>query len=229
MSTSPLTLKPISLAEAANIQKELAQRVIIKDEFDDLKLIGGMDVSNNPYDASKKVYATVVTLDIKNLTVVETSSISSVQEFPYISGFLGFREAPVLLQAWQKLKQLPQLIMVDGHGISHPRGLGIASHIGVLLDCPTIGVAKTILVGRPVGELGPNPGDQTPLVWKNQQIATVLRTKSRCNPLIISPGHKVSMITAVRLVQQCLRGYRLPEPTRQAHLAANAGRLKNRQ
>jgi deoxyribonuclease V len=218
-------LYPPSITEAAIIQRELAQKVIVADQFETIEYIGGMDVSNNPYDPEKIIHATIVVLN-KELQVVETSSVSMRQDFPYISGFLGFREAPALLQAWDQLKIKPQLTMVDGHGISHPRGLGIASHIGVLLDIPTIGVAKTILVGKPQEELGLMLGDHVPLIWRDKQIATVLRTKLRCKPLFIAPGHKISMTTAMQLVLQYLRGYRLPEPTRQAHLAANAARKK---
>jgi deoxyribonuclease V len=214
-------LYPASLEIATEVQKTLASRVILHDAFNTIESIGGMDVSNNPYDPTKFVYATTVTLDAATLQLQEVANHSSQQNFPYITGFLGFREAPALLEAWQKLRHKPQVILVDGHGISHPRGLGIASHIGVLLDCPTIGVAKRILVGKPAEALGATPGQQVPLVWKNKQIAVLLRSRLRANPLIISPGHRVSMATAVQLVLGYLRGYRLPEPTRQAHLNAN--------
>ena len=111
--------------------------------------------------------------------------------------------------------------MVDGHGISHPRGLGIASHLGVLLDCPSIGVAKSILVGRPDGELGNQVGDSVPLRWKGQTLGLVLRTRPNVQPVYVSVGHRVSLETAVEIVLKCLSRYRLPEPTRQAHQAAN--------
>ena len=111
--------------------------------------------------------------------------------------------------------------MVDGHGISHPRRLGIASHIGVLLNIPTIGVAKSVLVGHPAGPLGEAKGDCVPLIWKGEQIGTFLRTKKCCHPVIISAGHRISLGTAVEIVLEYATRYRLPEPTRQAHLAAN--------
>lgn len=214
-------LHPQSLEQAAQIQQHLASQIILEDAFDPIHSIGGMDVSNNLNDSQQRIYALSIALDKKTLQVIEQSAINQVQHFPYISGFLGFREAPALVEAFENLETPLQLIMVDGHGISHPRGLGIASHIGVLLDIPTIGVAKSILVGKPEGILGPNPGDHIPLIWKKQRIAILLRTKKNCNPLIISTGHRISLETAVKLVQECLRGYRLPEPTRQAHLAAN--------
>lgn len=214
-------LYPPSLAAAAVIQKQLAERVILQDQLPALTTIGGMDVSNNLFDPAQMVYATVVMLDARQLTLTATYNAALQQPFPYISGFLGFREAPALIAAIDNLPQLPDVIFVDGHGISHPRGLGIASHIGVLLDRPTIGVAKSILVGHPEGILRPEAGSQVPLVWKNKKIATVVRTKKRCNPLIISPGHKISHETAVELVLNYTRGYRLPEPTRFAHKMSN--------
>lgn len=217
-------LFPPSLQIAVGIQKTMAEQVIKEDQFGTLRFIAGMDVSNNPYDPKQLIYASVVLLDAKTLTIIETTGSVQKQRFPYVSGFLGFREAPALVEAFAQLKQKPDLIFVDGHGISHPRGLGIASHIGVLLNCPTIGVAKTLLVGKPATELNLLPGAQTPVIWQNKIIAMLLRTKLRSNPLIISTGHRVALPTAVQLVQQYLRGYRLPEPTRQAHLAANINR-----
>lgn len=217
-------LHPSSLEEASLLQKQLASQVKQQDDFPSLQRLGGMDVSNNLFDPNQMVYAAAVVLDAKTLTIQSQASAAQKQPFPYIPGFLGFREAPVLLEAFQLLAIKPDLILVDGHGISHPRGLGIASHVGVLLDIPTIGVAKTILVGKPEGELGPEVGDSVPLMWKHQQIGVVLRTKARCNPLIISLGHRVSLKTAIDIVLKALSRYRLPEPTRQAHLTANACR-----
>lgn len=216
-------LHPKNLNEATMTQKLLASQVVVEDQFEHIQWIAGVDVSNQIKNPDR-IYAAVVLLDRKTLQVHQRHVIAYDQQFPYITGFLGFREAPAIVEAFKGLKQSPQLVMVDGHGISHPRGLGIASHLGVLLDVPTIGVAKSILVGRPADSLGPAVGDNVPLVWKKQPLATVLRTKLRCNPLIISTGHRVSLQTAVQLVLECLRGYRLPEPTRQAHLAANAYR-----
>lgn len=218
-------LCPASLKEAAALQKQMARQVCFHDEFSSLEIIAGMDVSNNPRDPAQRIYASVVTLNADTLEIIETSNVVQQQRFPYVSGFLGFREAPALVEAFARLKHKPSLLFVDGHGISHPRGLGIASHIGVLLDCPAIGVAKSILVGKPMAALGLQAGAQTPLMWQDKIIAMLLRSKARSNPLIISVGHRVSLITAVALVQRYLRGYRLPEPTRQAHLAANLFRL----
>ena len=117
--------------------------------------------------------------------------------------------------------------MLDGQGISHPRHFGIACHIGVLLDCPTIGVAKSILIGKPVHDLGYNAGSTSPLQWQGNIVGMLVRTKDGCNPLVVSIGHKIGLERAVELVLQTCRGYRLPEPTRQAHLFANAARKNN--
>ena len=218
-------LLPGAIEEAKAVQKIMAAKVITEDAFRGLAKIGGMDVSNNLYDPAQMIYASCVTLEYPQLSVMDQAAVSLRQSFPYIPGLLGFREAPALVEAFQKLTQKPDLLFVDGHGISHPRGLGIASHIGILLDIPTIGVAKSILVGKPEGQLGLEIGSQTPLVWNEQCLGVVLRTKKRANPLIISVGHKISLPTAVELVLHCLRRYRLPEPTRQAHLAANKCRV----
>lgn len=214
-------LYPATLEGAAQIQRDLALRVKTEDQLNEIKLIGGVDVSNNLRDPKQMIYAACVTLNTNDLTLHDTASFAEQQVFPYIPGFLGFREAPAIIHAIQKLPQMPDIILVDGHGISHPRGLGIASHIGVLLDIPTIGVAKSLLVGKPAAELEEQPGAQVPLIYQGKTIAMLLRSKKRALPLIISPGHNVSLNTAVKIVQQCLKGYRLPEPTRFAHFAAN--------
>jgi deoxyribonuclease V len=219
-------LFPGSIDEAKEVQHIMAERVILEDAFPNCPTFGGMDVSNNLYDPKQMIYASMVVLS-DSLDIEEQAAVACKQSFPYITGLLGFREAPALVEAFKKLKRKPSILFVDGHGIAHPRGLGIASHLGVLLDIPTIGVAKSILVGEPAVLLGPEVGAQVPLVWKNQTLGMLLRTKVRSNPLIISCGHKVSLPTAVKLVQSCLRGYRLPEATRQAHLAANACRKKH--
>jgi len=218
-------LYPDSLAVASKIQLQLAEQVSLNDELPStLNYVAGMDVSSNWRDPKQMIYATCVVLDAATLQVVEIAHSHMQQKFAYVPGFLGFREAPALVEAFAKLKLKPDLILVDGHGVSHPRKLGIASHLGVLLQIPTIGVAKSILIGKPIASLALEAGATTPLVWQENTIAMLLRSKSRCNPLIIASGHKVSLPTAVTLVKSYLRGYRLPEPTRQAHLAANAYR-----
>ena len=219
-------LLPASLEEAKIAQQQMAEKICLEDNFQEPRWIGGMDVSNRLYDPAKMIYASTVVLDAQTLQVIEDGHSAEKQLFPYIPGFLGFREAPALVRAFNKLKQKPDLLFIDGHGISHPRGLGIASHIGVVLDIPTIGVAKSILVGEPAGVLGEKPGSQVPLISQGQTLGMLVRTKLRSRPLIISTGHRVSLASALKIVRRCSRGYRLPEPTRHAHLAANACRKR---
>jgi deoxyribonuclease V len=214
-------LYPASLEEAANVQRELAQRVRTEDEFNPVQRIAGTDVSNTLKDPENQIYAVCVSLAYPSLRVLEEGRAQVTAPLPYVPGFLGFREAPALVEAFHQLAQPPDLVLVDGHGVSHPRGLGIASHLGVLLDCPTVGVAKSILVGKPAGDLGNQPGDHVPLVWKAKPIGAVLRTRANVQPVYVSPGHRISLESAIEWVTRCLTRYRLPEPTRQAHQAAN--------
>lgn len=226
MMSQEKRLYPKSIQEALAWQKVLASEVKLEDDLNlNPSCIAGMDVSCNRFDPQKYVYASCVLLSFPALEVIETVYQIEKQEFSYIPGLLGFREAPALMHAFEKLNQKPDLILVDGQGISHPRGLGIASHLGVLLDTPTIGVAKSLLVGAMEGHLGKEVGAIAPLVYKGKTIGCFLRSKKKCKPLIISTGHRVSLQTALKIVQKCFCGYRLPEPTRQAHLAANAARV----
>jgi deoxyribonuclease V len=222
-------LYPPSLEAATQIQRQLAERVVLEDDFSLGSFIGGMDVSNNLYDPHAMVYASAVVLNKDTLELKEEAPVAQHQPFPYVPGFLGFREAPALVEAFRQLKTIPSLIMVDGHGISHPRHLGIATHIGVLLDIPKIGVAKSVLVGQPEGLLGNEVGDYVPLMWKGKQLGVLLRTKVRCLPLIVSTGHRISLQSAIKCVLKCVTRYRLPETTRQAHLAANRCRQQAKQ
>lgn len=224
MEIPPDWLFPSSIEEAKKVQHIMAEKIILKDDFGTLQWIGGMDVSHKLYDPTKIIYAATVLLNADDLKLVDHSAISEKQTFPYIPGFLGFREAPALVHSFKKLKTKPNILLIDGHGISHPRRLGIASHIGILLDIPTIGVAKSILVGKPADQLDKAPGSHVPLIWKDQTIGMLVRTKKNAHPLIISAGHRISLETAIEIVIKALRGYRLPEPTRQAHLTANAYR-----
>jgi deoxyribonuclease V len=149
----------------------------------------------------------------------------SKTEFPYIPGFLSFRETPAILEAFSRLTRKPDLLMVDGHGLAHPRSFGIASHLGVLLDVPAIGVAKSVLVGV-VEEPETERGSVAPLTLRGRRIATVLRTRTGIAPVYVSIGHRVGLRSAVRWALRTGTGYRIPEPTRRAHLAVNALRAE---
>jgi deoxyribonuclease V len=215
-------LFPPTLAVAAEVQRELASRVVAEDDLGPVQVVGGTDISSKGRDPNAPIHAALVALDAKSLAKREVAGASMTPPFPYVPGYLGFREAPALVDAFQQLRRKADLLFVDGQGLSHPRGFGIACQLGVILDVPAIGVAKSILIGRPEGALGPNVGDRTPLVWKGRTVGMALRTKARTNPLFISVGHRLSLDTAVDWVLRVTRGYRLPEPTRQAHLEANA-------
>ncbi|MFC3711512.1 endonuclease V [Sphingoaurantiacus capsulatus] len=221
MPTTPTNwLYPPDLTVATEVQRELASRVIAEDDFGPINTVGGTDISCRPRDPKAQVHAAIVTCDWPSLTRREVATASDLPRFPYVSGYLGFRESPVLVDAFAKLARKPDLLFVDGQGLSHPRGFGIACQLGVLLDVPAIGVGKSVLVGTPAAPLGPDPGDRVPMVWKGRTVGMALRTRPRANPLYISAGHRISLESAVEHVLAATRGYRLPEPTRRAHDAA---------
>ena len=159
--------------------------------------------------------AAVVLLSYPELEIVERHVYEEPVRMPYIPGLLSFREIPCILGAFAQLKQQPDLVMVDGQGIAHPRRLGIASHLGLWLDLPTIGCAKSILIGHHA-PLGEEVGDWVPLHADGETIGAVVRTRAHVKPMIVSPGHRISLETSLRYVLACSKGYRLPEPTRQA-------------
>ncbi len=216
-------LHPASPTEAKQVQRLLAARVVAEDRpLGDgiVRLAAGLDCSYVREEVGERVVAAAVLVAVPDLRVTATVGASRPAALPYVPGLLAFREAPALLDAFARLPERPDLVVVDGHGISHPRGLGVASHVGVLLDVPTIGVAKSILVGAAAGDLGEMPGSRVPLVWRGRTIGTVLRTRQRVQPVYVSVGHRVSLEGAVHHVMALLGGYRLPEPTRQADRAA---------
>jgi deoxyribonuclease V len=211
---------PATAAEARALVPVFAARVSAEDHLGEVRVIGGADASATRFDPDRAVHAALVALSWPDLRPLARAGAVRRGGLPYIPGLLGFREAPALAGAWTGLEPKPDLVLVDGHGLAHPRGLGIASLLGVLLDLPTIGVAKSILVGKVDGALGDAPGAQAPLVWQGRQIGVALRTRRRANPVYVSVGHRVSLATALGWVIRTGRGYRLPEPTRAAHAAA---------
>lgn len=181
-------------------------------------LIAGADVGfEQDGEVTRAAFAV---LRYPSLELVEYRVARIPTQMPYIPGFLSFRESPALMAAWRMLKQRPQLVVVDGHGRSHPRRLGVASHFGLLADVPAIGVAKRRLCGK-FDPLGEEVSALQALRDKEEQIGWVWRSKARCNPLFISVGHRISLPTALTFVQRCMRGYRLPEPTRWADAIAS--------
>lgn len=213
--------------EAIEIQKELADKVIRENQVTKINYVAGFDISNVIFKPDKnQLYAAVVVLSFPELEIVETAFYSQLTNFPYIPGLLAFRESPLIIKALEKLKIKPDVIIADGHGIAHPRKLGIASHIGVLTGYPTIGCAKSILVGTPEKTLLPQRGSYVPLVWHDEIIGNVLRTKDNVAPVYVSVGHKINLEKATEIVLTCAKKYRIPEPTRLAHQYANQLRKK---
>ncbi len=208
---------PRILQELTKQQQEMQESVIIQKPDFELQLIAGCDSSFIGEDTILSVF---VLLTYPELEVLEKVWHHGRVELPYIPGFLAFREAPNLLKAYEKLQQKPDLIMVDGHGISHPRRLGIATHVGLHLNKPTMGVAKKVLVGK-YTEPASAKGAVSPLVYKNESIATVLRTKDNVKPVFVSPGHLMDLETATAIAIRTSVKHKLPEPTRLAdHYAA---------
>ncbi|MDB5478345.1 MAG: endonuclease [Alphaproteobacteria bacterium] len=204
---------PETPKDAVIVQNELRHRVRVENDFGTIKIIAGVDVSYNLKTNLTRAF--IVLLDFATLQMQASVRAVLPTAFPYIPGFLSFREIPAILEAMKLLPISPDLLMVDGQGIAHPRGLGIAAHLGVLTGLPAIGVAKSRLVGWNK-EPGTQKGDHTPLLHKGARIGTVLRSKEKVKPLFISPGHRVDQDTALEITRQCLTKYRLPEPTRLA-------------
>jgi deoxyribonuclease V len=207
----------VTIAEAEEIQQALASQVVRRNELNTPRLIAGVDISGE--DRSGMVRGAVVVLRFPELVLVERSMAEQRIGFPYVPGLLSFRETPLILAACEGLTLSPDLFIADAQGIAHPRRLGLASHLGLLLDVPTIGCAKSILCGRH-DDLGEEPGSYAPLFDDSEIIGAALRTKQGVSPVYVSIGHKVDLDAALHWVMACLRGYRLPEPTRLAHLAA---------
>jgi len=205
----------VSPQEAAEIQRRLSRMVEPQPITKPIALVAGADISYSKID--NRLVAAVVVMTFPELEIVEQIEAEGEAVFPYIPGFLSFREAPAMLEAFSRLRHEPDVIMVDGQGIAHPRGLGLASHLGVILDHPTIGCAKTRLIGK-YAEPGEQKGERSPLWQGGKIIGMVLRTRRGTKPLFISIGHKIDLDTAVSIVLACTRAFRLPEPVRQAHL-----------
>jgi len=207
----------VSTAQALDIQQRLAAQVSRSSEITTPHFIAGVDISRQKEQGVAT--GAVVVLQYPELRLVETKVVQGKLDFPYIPGLLSFREAPLTLAACERLSVTPDLILVDGQGVAHPRRMGLASHLGLFLNKPTIGCAKSLLCGS-CEEPGEKPGSYTEIVDKGEIIGVALRTKLGANPIYVSIGHKVNLEAAIYWVLGCCRGYRLPEPARLAHLAA---------
>ncbi|HEV2800454.1 MAG TPA: deoxyribonuclease V [Pyrinomonadaceae bacterium] len=214
--------------EAVELQKRMRERVRVVPHAGRIETVAGADISFNKF--SPVIYTGIVVLRLPSLEVVEEVGVVGETQFPYVPGLLSFREAPSVLEAWSKLKTEPDAVMFDGQGIAHPRRVGIASHVGLFLNRPTLGCAKSILVGRHE-ELDDERGSWQPLVDpKNEEtVGAALRTKTRVQPIYVSPGHLIDLAGAIELTLRSDGGYRQPEPTRRAHLLVNALRRGERE
>lgn len=215
----------VTISEATEIQKQLRKAVRIERLTAPPKHIAGVDVSSNRF--SNVLYAGFVVLTFPEMREVERACAIFETSFPYIPGYLSFREIPALLTVFATLKTKPDVLCVDGQGIAHPRRLGIASHLGLVLDIPSVGFAKSVLYGE-----GDEPAPEAPAFAylrdprDNEIIGAQVRTKSKTKPMIVSPGHRVTVDEAVNLCLLTRGRYRVPEPTRRAHEAVNAFRRR---
>lgn len=215
----------LSPKEAIALQRELRPWVRIEDDYAKILTVAGVDVGFEQKNTITR--AAVAVLDYPSLEMRESAIARQPTRFPYVPGLLSFREIPAVLQAMEQLSRLPDLLLCDGQGIAHPRRLGIASHLGLLLDRPSIGVGKSRLIGTH-DEPGMEKGEWQPLYDNDEEIGCVLRSRSNVKPLYISPGHRVSLESAREWVMRCLTRYRLPETTRWAHRLASGPPLKSR-
>jgi deoxyribonuclease V len=206
----------VSVSEAVELQRTLAGHIRLTEEYGPLETVAGIDVGIR----GEVMRAAVVVLRMPGMGEIDRAVAEAPLTFPYVPGLLSFREVPVILLALERLQVVPDVLMFDGQGYAHPRRLGIASHVGVLLDHPTVGCAKSRLHGR-YKEPAPERGSIEPLMDAEETIGMVVRTRTRVRPVYVSAGHRISLQGAVDLVLACGTGYRLPEPTRRAHKAAS--------
>jgi deoxyribonuclease V len=204
---------PTTVAEARALQERLRDRVIVTSAHRPVRMVAGVDV--HVAAATGLAWAAIALVELDRLELIESVLAATPTTFPYVPGYLSFRELPAALAALALLHRSPDLLMVDGQGIAHPRRLGLASHLGVVTDLPSIGVAKSRLIGAHP-PLGQAQGSRAALHDRGERIGTVLRTAAGVRPLYISIGHRIGLRRAERLVLAALAGYRLPEPTRLA-------------
>jgi deoxyribonuclease V len=212
----------LSPKEAIALQRDLRKKVVTRNALGPVHTVAGVDVST----AKSRARAAIVVLRISDLQPLEAARAECPLTYPYIPGLLSFREAPAILTAVERLKAPPDLFIFDGQGLAHPRCMGIACHVGVIIDQPCIGCAKSRLVGEH-GQVGPNVGDYSELQYQGETVGSVLRTRKGVKPVYISVGHKVDLEAAISYILRCGSGYRLPEPIRWAHKVAGGAKLPN--
>ncbi len=205
---------PPEVGRAFDFQRHLKSRIVPERSFGDLKTVAGADISI--LKSEKKLVCGIIVFSYPDMTEIERAYSVVDETFPYIPGLLAFREGPAIIETYGKLGTKPDVLILDGQGTAHPRGVGIACHVGVLLDVPAMGIAKSRLYGF-FKEPGAEKGSWTPLVSKERErIGAVLRTKDRTKPVFVSPGHRIDLETALEIALSCSMGLRVPEPTRLA-------------
>ena len=216
---SPIHRWDLSPSVAIELQNQLRQRVRHTPlDLASLQTVAGVDVG---FPRGKEIArAAIAVLDIETLDIIDQAMAEIPVPFPYVPGLLSFREMPVILAASKKLHTHPDLWMVDGHGLAHPRRFGLACHLGLWLDQPALGCGKSILTGTHA-RLGEERGEWQPLMVENEVVGAALRTRTRVKPVYISVGHRIDLHTAIAITMACGKGYRLPEPTRLAHRLAS--------
>jgi len=214
-SAHPTPEWPTTYQEAVALQEELRRRVRLVPLPRPPRLVAGADAICDRTDT--RIFGAVAVYSYPRLELVEEAGVEGDCPFPYRTGLLSFREVPILAAALAQLKERPDVVLVDGQGIAHPRGLGLATHLGLVADIPTIGVAKSRLVGE-----GQEPdigaGSYKPLIWKEKQVGLILRTQTGKNPLYLSPGHRITLPQCLEITLGCVTKYRIPLPVRQADL-----------
>ncbi len=214
----------VTVEEAIRIQEALKTRLILKKTFSKIKTIGGADVA---YSKSENLlFGAIVVLSFPDMEILATATCAGKIPFPYIPTLLSFREGPILIKTFQKLKIEPDVMVYDGQGIAHPRGMGLASHMGIWFDLPSIGCAKTPLLGEFVPP-GPSRGSFEWIRREGKNVGAVLRTKEKVKPLFVSPGHRIDLLTSIQIILESCRGFRTPEPQRRAHQLSHLTREKS--
>ena len=216
----------VSYKRAVAIQQNLRDKLILRASGKRFRLVAGADISYAK--KSDQFFGAVVVLSLPDLEMVDQATAFGRVTFPYIPGLLSFREAPILLKAFEKLETTPDLAVFDGQGTAHPRGLGLACHLGLALDVPSIGCAKSRLCGEH-DEVGKKPGSHVPLRLNGKTIGAVVLTREKVKPIFVSPGHRMGIRSAVSWALRCGAGYRVPEPTRRAHHLVNELRIQHTQ
>ncbi len=201
----------MDLDHLIKLQNDLTKKLVLEDVFDKIKTVGGADLAYKDDD----VFSSAVFLDYNTLEIMEKAAVKTKTDFPYIPTFLSFRELEPIIKALKALQIPPDILLVDGHGIAHPRRMGIASHLGVLLNIPTIGVAKRLLCGEVEGRI--ELGKALPIIHRIEQVGWAVKTKKATKPIYVSPGNMVSLDSSLKIVLQCIKKHKLPEPSRLAH------------